>query len=834
MSFRPLLCLIALLAGGCAFVTDADEEKRLDPDGDGVIFPNDCNDDDDQVGGPETFYVDADGDTFGDLANTVSVCLATVGQVRDSSDCNDGDPSVYPGADEVPYDAIDQDCDAADVEDVDADGYRAAEVGGDDCDDSDAAIHPDAVDAWYDGVDADCAGNSDNDADADGYDAVEMGGDDCDDQDASRFPDPTVEEIFFTGFDENCDGTDGDGDVDGDGYWDPDYYDKVAAGGNTVEVFVPNTDDCWDGDGSTVPTAFIAVPGFEQPGPGEVYPGATDTWYDGVDQDCDLADDFDQDADGYRTDQYADIRGFKGEDCDDTEPLTNPGVAYDAPYDGVDADCDDWDDNDFDRDGYASDATGGSDCLDDEPAVNPGVREVCDNGVDDDCDGGARLCGLTTGVQADTEADVSLNGTGGAYLGYAMEACGDANGDGKDDVFIGAPGSSVFKNSGGVASYYRGGFTSSSSANMRLAGDEDYGNFGMELDCGEDLDNSGNTDFVAASPYRTEMASYGGSVHVSYGPPGGLASASTLGHLASSYSSAYFGSDLFLSEDISGDGVADLVVASPGVELVQVLGGGISLSPGVVVEASTYEVGSVRRPSGGTYEEFGSEIAESDLNGDGYADLVVAAISASDLATQCGIVYVFAGPVNDARSVDDYDAALIGVNDFEYAGSALNGEGDFNGDGAVDLLINGIKGGGSGEGVVYVVQGGASFWTGSLSGADAILTGSLSSSEFGASLDTIPDIDGDGDDELLVGAPSAPYSYGGAAYIFEGPLAGAVTTSAADGEVAGTTAYQGFGMVARYAGDVDGDGDGDVMIAAPYGGSTSYDGIVHFFYGGGL
>jgi hypothetical protein len=93
--------------------------------------------------------------------------------------------------------------------------------------------------------------------------------------------------------------------------------------------------------------------------------------------------------------------------------------------------------------------------------------------------------------------------------------------------------------------------------------------------------------------------------------------------------------------------------------------------------------------------------------------------------------------------------------------------------------------------VVYVVQGGASFWTGSLSGADAILTGSLSSSDFGASLDTIPDIDGDGDDELLVGAPSAPYSYGGAAYIFEGPLAGAVTTSAADGEVAGTIAVLG-------------------------------------------
>src|SRR5690606_20466244 len=60
-------------------------------------------------------------------------------------DCDDLDPTVYPEAEEIPYDGIDQDCDGSDLTDVDGDGYDALAAGGDDCDDEDPEVHPGAV-----------------------------------------------------------------------------------------------------------------------------------------------------------------------------------------------------------------------------------------------------------------------------------------------------------------------------------------------------------------------------------------------------------------------------------------------------------------------------------------------------------------------------------------------------------------------------------------------------------------------------------------------------------------------------------------------------------------
>ena len=80
-------------------------------------------------------------------------------------DCDDSDATIYPGAEEIPNDGIDQDCDGSDLvieeetcQDVDGDGYKDAVCGGDDCDDSDATIHPGAEDIPNDGIDQDCDG----------------------------------------------------------------------------------------------------------------------------------------------------------------------------------------------------------------------------------------------------------------------------------------------------------------------------------------------------------------------------------------------------------------------------------------------------------------------------------------------------------------------------------------------------------------------------------------------------------------------------------------------------------------------------------------------------
>jgi formylglycine-generating enzyme required for sulfatase activity len=78
-------------------------------------------------------------------------------------DCDDSDPTIHPGAEEIPYDGLDQDCDGADLSDVDGDGFDAVEAGGDDCDDEDGAVHPDAIELCN-GVDDNCDGETDEDS----------------------------------------------------------------------------------------------------------------------------------------------------------------------------------------------------------------------------------------------------------------------------------------------------------------------------------------------------------------------------------------------------------------------------------------------------------------------------------------------------------------------------------------------------------------------------------------------------------------------------------------------------------------------------------------------
>jgi len=94
----------------------------------------------------------------------------------EGDDCDDTDDSVHPGADEVWYDDVDQDCAGGDDFDQDSDGY-AREPEGLDCDDTARGVHPGAEEIWYDGVDQDCLGNDDFDQDGDGVHVDE----DCDD-----------------------------------------------------------------------------------------------------------------------------------------------------------------------------------------------------------------------------------------------------------------------------------------------------------------------------------------------------------------------------------------------------------------------------------------------------------------------------------------------------------------------------------------------------------------------------------------------------------------------------------------------------------------------------
>ncbi len=289
------------------------------------------------------------------------------GYSENDGDCDEDDATVHPGATEIPFDGVDQDCDGADSYDADGDGYDAEAWGGDDCDDGEPSVHPGTVELCLDGVDNDCDGfvdwadadgdgiddcawacpDPDMDPDQDGDGAVrpECGGNDCDDLDPGAWPGAI--EIPYDGVDNDCKGGDLT-DVDGDG------HDAEAAGGR----------DCDDGN------------------PG-VHPDATEIPYDGVDNDCEGGDLTDVDGDGH------DAEAAGGRDCDDGNPSVHPD-AEEICDDGIDNDCDDTVDG-ADVDCGATGDTGEDPCTDDT-----GSGDTEDDTAADDTAAGGRECGCAT------------------------------------------------------------------------------------------------------------------------------------------------------------------------------------------------------------------------------------------------------------------------------------------------------------------------------------------------------------------------------------------------------------------------------------------------------
>ena len=342
--------------GGCSPPVDCD-------DSDDTIYPDAeevCGDgvDQDCDGADESCPTceDRDGDRYG----TGPGCLG--------EDCDDYDRTINPGMREECGDGIDQDCDGADEEcptectDGDGDGYGdGPDCAGPDCDDTNDEINPDARDICGDGIDQDCDGADAecpcDDDDGDGYDAEDCGGDDCDDAKDNVYP--GAEEICGDGVDQDCDGEDEACDCPDE---DEDGFQDRACGGN----------DCDDSDET-------------------INPDAEDPCGDDIDQNCDGADDCpceDGDGDGFGTGP----RCPDDPDCDDSDDTIYPGAEEECG-DGIDQDCDGEDDccmcsTDDDLDGFISlDCCGGDDCNDANPDINNEADEVCADGIDNNCDG---------------------------------------------------------------------------------------------------------------------------------------------------------------------------------------------------------------------------------------------------------------------------------------------------------------------------------------------------------------------------------------------------------------------------------------------------------------
>jgi Putative metal-binding motif/FG-GAP repeat len=804
---RVVSLALVLLLSACAG-RDADGDGWMSDQGDcdddnAAVYPgaaevcggidDDCDglvdDDDPDLRNASEWFEDIDGDGYGDPDLGTASCDAPAGSVADDTDCDDERNDVYPGAAEDDCtDPVDKDCDGVSAwVDGDGDGWAACE----DCDDDSRFLYPGAVDRCNE-VDDDCDGEIDEDEsaadnypdlDEDGYGDSEAApvvecdppegyvadGTDCDDGDADVNPDQAE---WCNGSDDDCDGETDESDAvdarpwfvdaDGDGHGEPG---DAVQGCTVVSGYSINDYDCDDADPTVSPTA-------------------TEECGDGIDQDCNGSDRstsrYYADGDG---DGYGDARTTKtlcyptagyttdDNDCDDDDATISPvgGEVCDEQDNDCDGSVDEavkstWYE-DQDGDGYGSDDKSLEYCV--LPYGYAGTGGDCDDSdpalhpgvTEDSTDGLDNDCDGSADALVLADAPATILGAA-AYdsIGLSPVGAGDVDGDGFGDLWVDAPGYDGGGSAAGAAMLFRGPLTGSldlSAADASLLGSAAGDQAGRSI-AAADVDLDGTHD-VAIGAHRADLgASNAGAVYV---VRGGFAGSVDLGDADAIFSGT------------NADGWAGFSVAFPG-----------------------------------------------DVDDDGWPDLLVGEPYALSGGVDVGAAHLLLGPLSTSRDLDDADASWVGAQTGARAGSTVAGL-DANADGVADVAVAapGMSEVGMSDGVVYLLLdplGG----TGALVDAEVVLTGSLDTAFFGSSLAGGGDADGDGYEDLLVGAPG--YAEGGvteagAAFLFRGPL----TVSGAGASLAtsafyGATAGNQNGTTVAWAGDPDSDGRTDVLVGA--------------------
>jgi len=525
----------------------------------------------------------------------------------------------------------------------------------------------------------------------------------------------------------------------------------------------------------------------------QVNPGAAETWYDGVDQDCDGADDFDADSDNW----------VVSDDCDDTDPQVHPD-AVETWYDGIDQDCDGLDDHDADQDGSPVD----EDCDDQDPTRSPLEDEVPYDGIDQDCDG------------LDDDDDIDGDGYGLAedcndelphvYPG-APEWCDeldhDCNGDPLEDGVCGE-----------VQEPYDM-FTTT------LWSDDPDGNFvTSRAAMAGDLDGDGLSELLGTCYFC--INSDGEEGVSAYAVPGGVEGWNLLRrdvevlrvetypwfHQGFSFLGGPLG-------DFNGDGRADLPLFSVGdseftgdsgwvgiiTEPLAQLGGVVPLDDATAIEWETWEP-----------DNWGIYPAAGDFNGDGLADLVVGTNNPESNGESKAVLLFGRTEAEGSLSPEDEPTILAEDPAFDNF-TTLTNPGDLDGDGLDELLVSQIVYPHS----VYLVRGVDLGVTERESIVDIASETWWVSDGAMHCIGSMGDIDGDGLDDWLLGTryyPEDSYDYEGALYLVTEPIAGQAgdgTIHSAPGDsvgnyLVGSSAGKYLGSNCRIL-DFDGDGGSDVL-----------------------
>ena len=352
-------------------------------------------------------------------------------------------------------------------------------------------------------------------------------------------------------------------------------------------------------------------------------------------------------------------------------------------------------------------------------------------------------------------ADQVIPGPHGVGWGTQIAPAGDQDGDGRDDVWISSPG----QNAGaGSVVLWLGAAHGLVASGWEAHGSDPGFAVGAALATGCDIDADGHDDLISGTSwFGTPWPS--GRIHVWFGGLGGPIDGPPHQTVESFAGDPTFGHTVACAGDTNGDGHDEVLVGASFLGP----GGGAHVFLGTVAGLSPLPTWSATPPHAAV--DFGATLAGlGDVNGDGYADVVVGGPSLVRGGDELGGIWLFPG--SPSGPTDTPMWSLRGDVDGSRMGTALAG-GDLGGDGFADLVVSapGWTHLVDGEGAVFVFEGGR----GGLPDDPTWMSfGGTEDAHLGSGGVSLGDVTGDGLPELLIGSPDEHDTHAGTARMFAG------------------------------------------------------------------